>query len=104
MLARRARSQPTRRAAYRALVTPTRARAAPRRQRPADILAPGDQIKIDVGPPPRFRRTIQRLLRFVRRARADPPETVRNPVDVRVDANVPDALEGKDQHQIRRLA
>src|SRR6478672_4812473 len=45
---------------------------AARRQRPAHVLAPRDEIEVDVRPPARSARAIQRLLRLLGSPRPDP--------------------------------
>ena len=92
-------------------VTPTRGQrsligtgGAPRIDGTADVLAPCHEIQIDVWPPSRLRRTIQRLLCLLWRVGANPAEAIRNPVHVRVDADILAALIGEDQHEVRGLA
>src|SRR5579859_3303754 len=70
----------------------------------ADVLAPRDEIEVDVGPPARIGRLVERLLSFLWRARPHPSEPVRDTVHVRVDADVPLALERQDQDEVRGLA
>src|SRR6185295_14585763 len=53
-----------------------RATAAPRVHRPADILAPGDQVEVDDRPPAAGRGGVERVLGLLRRARGDPAQTV----------------------------
>ena len=48
-------------------------------------------------------RLVQRLLGFFGRPRPHPAEPVRDPVHVRVDADVAAALERQDQHQVGGL-
>src|SRR5262245_11381882 len=61
--------------------------------RSADVLSPGDQVQIDVGPPAGVRRGIERLFGFVGYPCLHPSQPVRNAVDVRIDADVALALE-----------
>src|SRR6185503_4215202 len=77
---------------------------AAREDGPADVLSPCDQIKIDVRPEPRRRRAVERLLRFVGRARPDPSQAVRNPVNVSVDTDVPPASKRQNQDEIGCLS
>src|SRR5579862_3233199 len=66
---------------------PNRACRAPRIDRPAHVLPPRHQIQVDVRPPPWLGRPIERLFGLVWRLRFHPPETIRDPVDVRVHAD-----------------
>src|SRR5688572_165427 len=77
---------------------------AARVDRPAHVLSPCDQIKIEQRPPPRLGRAIERLLGLFRLPRLHPAETIRDPMHVRVHADVLAALEAENQHQVRRLA
>src|SRR5690349_8607837 len=65
-----------------------RATAAERIDRPADVLPPRHQIEIDERPPAARDDTIQRVLGLLGRLRQNPPETIRDAVHVRVDADV----------------
>src|SRR5688500_7354778 len=64
-----------------------RALRAPRVHGPADVLSPRHEIQVDHRPPLAVRGLVQRLLRLVRRSGPNPAEAVRDPVDVRVDAD-----------------
>src|SRR4051812_29844974 len=52
-------------------ISANHAAVAPWVDRPAHVLAPRHEIQIDVGPPCRVGRLVQRLLGLVRRPRAD---------------------------------
>ena len=67
-------------------------------------MSPGDEIQIDVRPPARIGRLVKRLLGFIGRARFHPAEPVGDAVHMGVDADVPAAFVGENQHQVRRLA
>src|SRR5439155_13290436 len=71
--------------------------------RAADVLSPGHEVQVDVRPPPRIRRGIEGLFGLVWLLRLHPTEPVGDAVDVRIDADVPQALEAENHHQVRRL-
>src|SRR5581483_2064246 len=77
---------------------PHGASAAPRVRRPADILAPRDQIEVDQRPPPPVGGAVQRELGLFGRSRPDPAQAVGDAVHVRIDADVAAAVEAEDQH------
>src|SRR5262249_25373638 len=54
----------------------------------ADILPPGHQIQIDLGPEPARHHAIERLLGLIRHSSVDPAETIGDAVDVRIHADV----------------
>jgi hypothetical protein len=81
-----------------------RAGPAERVHRPADLLAPGDEMKVDVGPPPPGGGRVERPLRLLGRLRLHPAEAVRNAVHVCVDADVVWTLVRDDQDQGRGLS
>src|SRR6185295_3656818 len=62
--------------------------AAARKHRPADVLAPGDEIQVDEWPPAAVGRTIERLLGRFGVPGLHPPEPIGDAVHVRVDADV----------------
>ncbi len=76
---------------------------AARIHRPADVLSPRHEIQVDQRPPAGIGRLVERLLGLVRRPRPDPAQTVGNAVNVGVHADVPQALERQDQHEVGRL-
>ena len=65
---------------------------ASRIHRAADVLAPRHEIQVDGRPPSLVGRRIERSLGFLRRTGRDPPEAIRNPVDVGIDTDVLHAL------------
>src|SRR5262245_43490903 len=71
--------------------------------RAADVLAPGHEIQVDDRPPPARRRFVERVLGLVGRFRPHPAHAVRDPVDVRVDADVLFAAVRENEHEVRRL-
>src|SRR5450759_3049268 len=77
---------------------------AQRIHRAAHVLPPGHQIQVDDGPPPPGGGAIERVLRLLGRARLHPTHTIRDPVDVGVDADVFPAGVREDEDEIRGLA